>query len=112
MFKCLWTDPAEMAVSAGAIVKHFDVVEDMGPGHITGLVYPPLDAFLFQTAEEGFGNGVIPAVSPSTHARLELVGFAKAHPVVAAFAVGAFNAMFAVLSVAATQSEVRNLKGG
>ncbi len=81
---CLWADPAEMAVPAGVIVKHFDVIEDIGPGHITGLVAPFLNALLFQAAEEGFGNGVVLTVTAPTHAGLQIIVFAKTQPVVAA----------------------------
>jgi hypothetical protein len=34
MLKCLGTDPAEMAVPAGSIVEHLDVVEDVGANEV------------------------------------------------------------------------------
>ena len=62
-----------MAVPTGAIVEYFDVVEDIGPGHITGLLDPFLNALLFQTTKEGFGNGIIPTVTAPTHAGLQVM---------------------------------------
>ena len=32
------TDAAQMAVAAGSVVKHFDVIEDAAPGELAGLV--------------------------------------------------------------------------
>jgi len=67
-----------MAVSAGTIVEHLDVVEDVCFGQVTGFVDPFLDPLLFQAAEERLSNRIISAVTPSTHARLQVVGFQKA----------------------------------
>ena len=58
MFKCLGTNPAEMAMSAGSIVEHLDVVEHVCLGEISGLVDTLFDALLFQTTKEGLDNGV------------------------------------------------------
>jgi hypothetical protein len=45
-----------MAMAPGPIVKDFNVIEDIGPGQIPGLVDALADALLFQTAEERFGD--------------------------------------------------------
>lgn len=41
-----------MAVSTGAIIEHFDVIIDLGSGHLTRLVDPLLDPFLLQAAKK------------------------------------------------------------
>ena len=63
---------------AGSIVEHLDVIEDIRFGHITSFIDPFLDVLLLQAAEEGFGYSVVPAITPSTHARFQIVGFAEA----------------------------------
>lgn len=39
-------------MTAGSIVEHLDVVEDIGSGELAGFVDSFLDPFLFQRAEE------------------------------------------------------------
>src|SRR5690606_20108974 len=51
--------------------------------HISTRVDALLDPFLFQTAEEGLSDRVIPAVGTSAHAWLKAVVFAKTPPCVA-----------------------------
>ena len=82
-FKRLGADAAKMAVAAGSVVERFDVVEDIGARQIPSLVDALLDAFLLQAAEEGLGNGIVPAVASPAHARLEVVGCAESPEVVA-----------------------------
>ena len=65
-----------MAVPTGAIIKHFDIVEDIGPGDVSSLVDPPLDALLFQAAEEGLGNDR-PDILHSLDQERTLVSFVK-----------------------------------
>lgn len=72
-----------MAVAAGSVVERFDVVEDIGARQIPSLVDALLDAFLLQAAEEGLGNGIVPAVASPAHARLKVVGCAESPEVVA-----------------------------
>ena len=60
-------------MAAGSIVERLDVVEDVGTGPIAGLVDTVFDPFLFQTAEERFGYGVIPTVAAPAHARFQSV---------------------------------------
>lgn len=46
-FERLGTDAAQMAVTAGSVVEHLDVIEDVGPGHIPGFIDAFTDPFLF-----------------------------------------------------------------
>jgi len=80
----LGTDATEMAMAASSIVEDLDVVENVGPRELAGLVNPFANAFLFQAAEEGFGDCIIPTIAASTHARIEAVGVAETRPVLAA----------------------------
>ena len=83
-FKCLRTDPAEMAVSPDAIIEDLDVLGDIGHRHRSSSVDALLDPLLPQAAEKGFSHGVVPAVPSSTHAGFEVVCPAKAPPRIAA----------------------------
>lgn len=47
-----------MAMAPGAIVKDFDVIEDVGTSQITGFVDALADTLFFQAAEEGLGHSV------------------------------------------------------
>lgn len=73
-----------MAVPAGPIVEHLDVIEDIGTSQITCFVHPFLDAFFLQATKEGLRNGIVPAIAPATHAGIEVVLATEALPVVAA----------------------------
>ena len=53
---------------AGSIIKHLHVVEDIGTSELASLVDTFSDALLFQAAEEGFSDGIIPAVAAPAHA--------------------------------------------
>ena len=53
-----------MGMAAGSMVKDFDVIEDVGARQITGFVDAFSHALLFQTAEEGLGNRIIPTQFP------------------------------------------------
>lgn len=46
-------------MASGSIVEDLDVVKDIGPCHLTGLVDALADSLAFQAAEEGFGNGIV-----------------------------------------------------
>jgi len=54
-------------VPSGWIVERFYVFRDLGVGDGAILVDPLLDVLLLQTAEERFGDRVIPAISFSAH---------------------------------------------
>lgn len=51
-FKGLGADVTEMAVTTGFIVKDFDVVEDVGPGEISGFIDPLANPFFLQAAKK------------------------------------------------------------
>ena len=46
-FERLGTDAAQMAVTAGSVVEHLNVIEDVGSGQISGFVDAFADTFLF-----------------------------------------------------------------
>ena len=76
-------DAAQVGVSTHWIVERIDVFGDLGSSNVPVLVDLLLDGLLLQTAEEGLGNGIVPAVAPSAHARDQFVGAAGALPVIA-----------------------------
>lgn len=55
-----------MTVASGPVVEHFNVIEDILPGHITCYIYVFLNR-LFQRTEERFGHRIIPAVAAKWH---------------------------------------------
>lgn len=46
-FERLGTDAAQMAVTTGPVVKHLNVIEDVGPSEISGFVDAFADPFFF-----------------------------------------------------------------
>ena len=72
-FELLRTQTAQMAVAAGSIVEGIDVGGDVGDRQVSGLVDLLLDPLFLQAAEEGLGDGVVPAVALPTHTRLEMI---------------------------------------
>lgn len=71
-----------MAVASDPVIEYFNVIENIGTGHIAGFVAPFSDALFFQRAEERFGYRIIPAVATSAYARCQIICPAKALPVV------------------------------
>ena len=71
-----------MAVASRLIVERFDVVRNIASGNFSVLVDPLLDALLLQTAEERFGDRIVPTVSPPAHAWFETVRAAEAPPII------------------------------
>lgn len=67
---------------ARSIVKRLDVIGDIFSRDLSIVIDSFLDSLLLQTAEEGFGNGIVPAVTASAHTGFQMVGPAKASPVV------------------------------
>ena len=55
-------------MSASSIVERFDVIKDIRFSQITRFVDPLLDVFHLQTAEDGLGHRIVPAVAASAHA--------------------------------------------
>ena len=73
-----------MAVSACSTVEHFDIVEDIRFGQITCIVDSLFDPVFLQAVEERLGDRDIPTVPAPTHARLQMMFAAEAHPLIAA----------------------------
>jgi hypothetical protein len=71
-----------MAVSSRLIVERFDVVRNVCGSNFSVLVDSLFDALFLQTAEEGFCDRIIPAISPPAHARFETVRLAEAPPII------------------------------
>ena len=65
-------------MASGSIIKHFDVIEDISSGNIACFVDTFFDAFFLQATKERFDDGIVPAVTASTHAGFELVLSAEA----------------------------------
>lgn len=72
-FECIRANTAQMLMSSCAIVERFYVVLHVIDRELSILVDSLLYAFLLQAAKEGFGNCVVPAVTPTTHAWIKLV---------------------------------------
>ena len=70
-----------MAVASHWVVERFNVIRSVGNGNFPILVDSLFDAHFLQTAEERFGNRVVPAVSPPAHAWFETIRFAEASPI-------------------------------
>ena len=51
-----------------SVIKHFDVVEHIGPGLRPCLIVTPMDPFPFEQGEETFCHGVIVTIPSPTHA--------------------------------------------
>lgn len=71
-----------MSVLPACVVKHLDVVEDVGLGLFAIYVDPALDALAFQELEEAFGDRVVVAVTASAHAADKAVLFQEILPFV------------------------------
>jgi len=80
----LWTQPAEMTVTARSIIESIDVLGHVGRCELSVLVDLFLDSLLLQAAEEGLDDRIIPAVAFPTHTRLEAIRAAESSPRVAA----------------------------
>ena len=67
-----------------SIVERINVIRNVSNSELTILVDLFLDTFFLQAAEEGLGNGIVPAVAPTTHTGFELVRSTEPSPVVTA----------------------------
>ena len=83
-FELLGTQPAEMTVAPRSIVEGIDVVGHVGDRQLSVLVDLFLDPLFLQAAEEGLGDGIVPAVVLSAHTRLEAIRATESAPRVAA----------------------------
>ena len=59
----LWAEPSEMTMASGAIVEGIDVIGHISNRELPVLVDLLLDSLFLQTAKEGVGDGVIPAIA-------------------------------------------------
>ena len=54
-------------MTAPAVVKHFDVIDDILPGSRSAEVSHSKNLLNFETAEETLRHGIIPAIAFSAH---------------------------------------------
>ncbi len=73
-----------MFVTPNWIVEAFNVLKDLRPGLLPCFVNPLFDFFALQVTEKRFGHRVIPAVTPSAHARTQTVFLAPAAELITA----------------------------
>jgi hypothetical protein len=83
-FELLRTEPSEVAVTSRSIVEGIYVVSHVGDRELSVFVDLLLDSFLLEAAEEGLGNGVVPAIALSAHTRFEMIRPAESAPRVTA----------------------------
>ena len=65
------------------VIEHFDVVEDVLSGVLTGFVKATPDAFAFEQVEEAFCDSVVMAVSTPTHRMFKVMSSQERGPVTA-----------------------------
>lgn len=73
-----------MAVTTSRIIEHFDVIEHIGSRVGHGFAAPPIHPLPFQRSKKRLGDGIVPAVAATAHARLQAMISAEAMPVVTA----------------------------
>ena len=59
-----------MAVPTNRVVKHFDVVKDILACKLPSFVDFPLNALTLEQLEKAFSDGVVMAVTTTTHVGL------------------------------------------
>ena len=57
------------------IVKHFDVVQDLPPSFLSGVVMPSMNQFHLEGVEEAFRLGIILTIPLPAHTALNAGGF-------------------------------------
>jgi hypothetical protein len=83
-FELLRTEPSEVAMTSRSIVEGIDVVSHFGDRELAVFVDLLLDSLLLEAAEEGLGDGIVPAIALSTHTRFEMIRPAESAPRVTA----------------------------
>lgn len=73
-----------MTMVPGPIIEDLNVIKDIGPGQITGILDTFSDPFFFQRTDERFSHSIILAVATPTHSRCQIIGSTELLPVVAA----------------------------
>ena len=83
-FELFGTEATEMTVTARSIVEGIGVIGHLGNRQLSVLVDLFLDSLFLQAAEEGLGDGIVPAVAFAAHTRLQVIRAAESPPRVAA----------------------------
>jgi len=60
-------------VHALRVVEHLNVVEQVLPRIVSGLLGFASDAFAFEQVEQASGNSIVMTVAPAAHAVFEIV---------------------------------------
>ena len=60
-------------VLAGEIIEHLDVVENIRPCVVSGLVGSASNTFALEQVEEAFCNSIVMTVAPAAHAVFKIV---------------------------------------
>ena len=71
-------------MAAFCVVKHVNIVKHICPSFFSSCVGSAFDSFTLEQLEETLCNSVVVAVAASTHALLQIVGFAEILSVIAA----------------------------
>jgi len=79
-FELLRTEPPKMAVTSRSIVEGIDVVSHLGDRELSVFVDLLLDSLLLEAAEEGLGDGVVPAIALPAHTWFEMIRTTEAAP--------------------------------
>ncbi len=56
------------------IIKHFDIVKDLGLSLLACLIVPAMNEFHLQRVEEAFGHRIIPTIPLAAHTALNPCG--------------------------------------
>ena len=70
-------------MSAGGVIKHFNVTKDITAGLLPSGIYFPADALALEQLEEALSDSIVVAVSPSAHAGFKVVASQEALPLMA-----------------------------
>lgn len=82
-FKSIRAYATNMSMAAYPIVERLNILSDVCFREIPRFVDMLLDSLFLQAAEERFHHSVVPAVSASAHAGLQVVRLAEASPGIA-----------------------------
>ena len=73
VFVLYWADVAKIRVATSAIIKHFDIFENIGAGFFSCAVLLSVDAFAFQDTKKAFDNGIVITVSIPAHRAFDVM---------------------------------------
>jgi len=74
-FKFLWADITQIGMTLVAVIKHFNIVNDVSPRFVSGPIVWKKDPLGFEAAKKTFCNSIIPTISFSAHATDHTMGF-------------------------------------